>query len=87
MQTAIKELPEGYCQISCGRCRCCSTVLAVLEEEGFQELSTVVRTVGLDSVLATPGLETTMLAPSDAAMQLAYAELGAICHYECSSGD
>jgi hypothetical protein len=80
MQISVKELPEGYCQISCGRCKCCSTVLEVLEAKGFHELSAVVRIVGIESVLASPGFETTMLAPSDTAMQLAYAELGATSH-------
>ena len=77
MMLTVDEVPEGYCQISCGRCECCATVLEVLREEGFAVLADAVVAVGLDSILSNPGFETTMLAPSDDAMRRAAADLGA----------
>lgn len=77
MMLTVDEVPEGYCQISCGRCDCCATVLEVLREQGFAALADAAVAVGLESILSNPGFETTMLAPSDTAMQRAAADLGA----------
>ncbi|KAI8476263.1 MAG: hypothetical protein J3K34DRAFT_401723 [Monoraphidium minutum] len=79
MQETIIEIPEGYCQITCGRCDCCPTLLQASLAAGLNEfvwamnLSTA---SNRSESLEQPGLMVTLLAPNDNAMSDLFNRLG-----------
>ena len=66
MMNAIKELPEGYCQVTCGRCSCCKPLWDTMQ--GMSDLSMFrdyASAVGLTDDLKNPGIMWTVLAPTN----------------------
>ena len=66
----------GYCQISCGRCDCCSTLVEVLGNNSLSFLAQAADIAGLSAQLSPPGTSLTLLAPTDAAFEAALPALG-----------
>ena len=69
MYTTPKEIPEGYCQITCGRCACCSPLADVLKREGLNEFAWALSLAGLGGDAAEPGWMMVALAPTDGALR------------------
>lgn len=70
MRDAVAELPEGYCQVTCGRCGCCAPLWESLSREGdLSAFLAYAEAAGLAGDLRNPGTEWTVLAPTDAAMR------------------
>ncbi|GMH37117.1 hypothetical protein BSKO_04990 [Bryopsis sp. KO-2023] len=66
MFNTIVELEAGYCQITCGRCDCCSTVEELALNLGLVELVTALQIAGMaEDFLTNPGWMTSILAPQE----------------------
>lgn len=76
MFNTVKELPEGFCRISCGRCDCCSTPRWTASENGLEEWAWAMDAAGLYEWLDGPGFEATILAPRDGALDGLLGRLG-----------
>ncbi|CAD7703312.1 unnamed protein product [Ostreobium quekettii] len=61
----IEEIPEGYCQITCGRCDCCKTYRELALEEGFLEFVSAMDAAELGDVLDNPGFMASLLVPPE----------------------
>ena len=61
----------GYCQISCGRCECCSTLSEVLGNSSLTHLAQAAEMAGFTAQLSQPGTMLTLLAPTDEAFEAA----------------
>jgi len=70
--------PEGQCQISCSRCNCCKSPTEMLRELGNTQFLNAIQTAGLAPLFDHPGFTATMLVPTNAAMQAAASQLGAL---------
>lgn len=69
--------PAGYCQITCGRCSCCPTLLQAAESAGLTEFAWAMnRSTSNVESLAQPGLIATVMAPDDNAMRTLFDKLG-----------
>ena len=74
----------GYCQISCGRCDCCSTLAQVLGNSSLALLAAAADRAGLSPHLSQPGTMLTLLAPTDEALETAAQSLGGkLCLNTC----
>lgn len=75
---SIKEVPEGYCQISCGRCPCCSSLAAAAEAAGLTEFWWAMNKTTGDRLgpLTAPGFAATLMAPDNNAMNSLFDKLG-----------
>lgn len=75
MSSFLQELnyADGFCQISCGRCSCCTDPAAVLSKLGADKFLQAVTAANasLDAALAHPGFMATLLVPNDAAWDAA----------------
>eukprot|EP00210_Caulerpa_lentillifera_P006039 g5771.t1 len=69
MLNTISELPEGYCQITCGRCDCCSTFTELAEANGLTEFVLAMEAAGLGDLLGNPGWMATLLIPTNQVLQ------------------
>lgn len=67
MQTP-EEVPEGYCQISCGRCGCCSTFAQVLQDKA-PEFAWLANLSDVGPSISRPGYMAVMLVPGDDAVR------------------
>lgn len=77
MRQTPEEVPEGYCQISCGRCRCCPSLADVMRGRGLNMfLWAITFTWEVDRYLAMPGYMATVLAPTDGAWWAALNKMG-----------
>lgn len=77
-QSYLQELvyDDGFCEISCGRCPCCSEPTTVLKQLGatrFLQALDVAQPSLLD-LLSQPGFTGTILVPTDAAWDAALAQ-------------
>jgi hypothetical protein len=70
-----EEVPEGYCQISCGRCPCCQTFSQVLHDSAWW-WGWMVNLTEFGPQTALPGFMATMLVPSDDAVRALMSSLG-----------
>lgn len=68
--------PEGYCQITCGRCSCCDSFKEVLTKLGATTLLAAAEAANLTSNLTNPGSHFTLLAPTNAAFAAALTTAG-----------
>jgi hypothetical protein len=69
--------PAGYCQITCGRCSCCPTLLQAAVAAGLTEFAWAMnRSTSNVESLAQPGLIATVMAPDDNAMRTLFDKLG-----------
>lgn len=66
----------GYCQITCSRCKCCSSFSDLLQKKGLTSLLDAARAAGLGAQLDSPGTMLTLLAPTNAAFSAALSQLG-----------
>ncbi|GBF96782.1 hypothetical protein Rsub_09638 [Raphidocelis subcapitata] len=79
IKATILEIPEGYCQITCGSCTCCPPLLNATLSAGLSEFAWA---LGLSAAAnrtedpSQPGLMMTYLAPNDNAMRDLFAKLG-----------
>ncbi|KAF6265111.1 hypothetical protein COO60DRAFT_1633864 [Scenedesmus sp. NREL 46B-D3] len=82
MLDSIKEVPEGYCQISCGRCPCCGSLAAAAEAAGLTEFAWAINKTTGDRLgpITAPGFAATLMAPDNNAMNSLFDKLGAHCH-------
>ncbi|GIL50951.1 hypothetical protein Vafri_7026, partial [Volvox africanus] len=71
-----EEVPEGYCQISCGRCPCCSTLDDVLKYKGLEMFRWMLSFSEESGKTRMPGYMVTLLAPTDSAIWSALNRLG-----------
>jgi len=69
MQNTINELPEGYCQITCGRCDCCSTFASLAEANGLTEFVLAMEAAGMGDLLENTGWMATLLVPTNGALK------------------
>ncbi|MEW5313723.1 MAG: hypothetical protein WDW38_005264 [Sanguina aurantia] len=76
MQTAIREIDEGYCQISCGRCDCCKSMEKILKQQGLNMFAWALNFTEYGEYIAMPGFMATLLAPTDDAMNDMLGKLG-----------
>ncbi|GAX80921.1 hypothetical protein CEUSTIGMA_g8356.t1 [Chlamydomonas eustigma] len=67
MLATPEEVPEGYCQISCGRCACCSTFAEVLTSKAPMFLW-MLNLTSFGPLITRPGYYATLLAPTDSAV-------------------
>lgn len=67
---------EGFCQMSCDRCNCCSPPSEVLRTLGANTFSQVIETAGFKDLFDHTGLTATIFVPTDEAMQAAVSALG-----------
>ncbi|KAL6766775.1 hypothetical protein ACKKBG_A37315 [Auxenochlorella protothecoides x Auxenochlorella symbiontica] len=78
MKDYLEELVQndGYCQISCGRCKCCSAPWDVIQKTGSSRFLQAVAATNssLEATLKRPGYTGTILVPSDAAFEAALAK-------------
>jgi hypothetical protein len=74
MMATPEEVPEGYCQISCGRCPC-KTFADKLKTTNPSFLWLISLTDLADQI-SRPGYSVTILAPSDAAVDKFVASMG-----------
>eukprot|EP00884_Botryococcus_braunii_P004584 jgi/Botrbrau1/14126/Bobra.182_3s0069.1 len=77
MRETVKEVPEGYCQITCSRCNCCSTLSDLLQKNGLTSIVDAARAAGLGPQLDAPATMLTLLAPTNEAFNAAVTQLGA----------
>ncbi|KAG2427944.1 hypothetical protein HXX76_011931 [Chlamydomonas incerta] len=75
MQTP-EDVPDGYCQISCGRCPCCPTLDAVLASKGLEMFRWLLSFSEMGERTRRPGFMATLLAPQDGAVWVAINKLG-----------
>lgn len=70
--------PEGFCQMSCGRCSCCSPPADVARQAGGTRFLQALEAAGLSlkELLSHPGLTATVLVPTDAAWEAFLTSLG-----------
>ncbi|CAD7695315.1 unnamed protein product [Ostreobium quekettii] len=61
----IEEIPEGYCQITCGRCPCCKTYRQIALDEGFQEFVNAMDATNMGEYLDNPGFMASFLVPPE----------------------
>jgi uncharacterized surface protein with fasciclin (FAS1) repeats len=66
--TATAEVNDGYCDISCGRCKCCKTYAEMLPAVGSNLFLQMANAAGLKANLTSPAYSFTILAPPDAAI-------------------
>ncbi|GLC36965.1 hypothetical protein PLESTM_000523400 [Pleodorina starrii] len=71
-----EEVPEGYCQISCGRCSCCPTLDSVLRDKGLEMFRWLLGFSDEGAKIKLPGYMVTLLAPTDSAVWAALNRLG-----------
>lgn len=76
MSMAIREIDEGYCQISCGRCDCCKSLGILLEENGLDMFAWALNFTEYGPYTLRPGFMATLLAPTNDAMNTMLAKLG-----------
>eukprot|EP01025_Chloroclados_australasicus_P004449 TRINITY_DN110_c0_g4_i1.p1 TRINITY_DN110_c0_g4~~TRINITY_DN110_c0_g4_i1.p1 ORF type:complete len:357 (-),score=45.74 TRINITY_DN110_c0_g4_i1:380-1450(-) len=76
MFDTIGELPEGYCQRTCGRCDCCSHMNFLLTENGATEFLSALEKLGFEKWLFNPGWDVTLLVPDNAAFLDGLADMG-----------
>eukprot|EP01023_Acetabularia_acetabulum_P067633 TRINITY_DN9366_c0_g1_i1.p1 TRINITY_DN9366_c0_g1~~TRINITY_DN9366_c0_g1_i1.p1 ORF type:complete len:359 (-),score=73.97 TRINITY_DN9366_c0_g1_i1:238-1314(-) len=76
MFDTIGELPEGYCQITCGRCDCCNNLYNLLEKEQLIEFLEALKVLGFEKWLYNPGWQVTLMAPTDQAFLAGLTALG-----------
>eukprot|EP01026_Neomeris_dumetosa_P008990 TRINITY_DN12967_c0_g1_i2.p1 TRINITY_DN12967_c0_g1~~TRINITY_DN12967_c0_g1_i2.p1 ORF type:complete len:368 (-),score=37.24 TRINITY_DN12967_c0_g1_i2:246-1349(-) len=76
MFDTIGELPEGYCQITCGRCDCCNNLNNLLEKEGLLEFLSALKVLNFEDWLRNSGWQVTLLAPTNEAFLSGLASLG-----------
>ncbi|CAG9467493.1 unnamed protein product [Pedinophyceae sp. YPF-701] len=72
MFDSVKEVPEGYCMISCGRCDCCESAWEVIGNITGADVSEYVeaaRAVGFSRDLDEPGFMGTVLVPTSQAFE------------------
>jgi len=75
MMETVEELPEGYCEITCGRCGCCSSLWSlILQDEDLTEYRDLASAVGFDQLLKKPGTMLTLLIPKNEAIQRFFLE-------------
>jgi hypothetical protein len=79
MRQTIIEIPEGYCQITCGRCDCCPSLLNATAAAGAAEFAWALAATGAGGGVnfSEPGAMATFLAPDDNAMRDLFGRLGA----------
>lgn len=77
---------SGYCQITCSRCKCCSTFSDLLQKKGLTSVLDAARAAGLGSQLDVPGTMLTLLAPTNAAFSAALSQLGKLPVLETCRG-
>eukprot|EP00198_Chlamydomonas_reinhardtii_P002139 XP_001691475.1 predicted protein [Chlamydomonas reinhardtii] len=75
MQTP-EDVPDGYCQISCGRCPCCPTLDSVLASKGLEMFRWLLSFSEMSERTRRPGFMATLLAPQDGAVWAAINKLG-----------
>lgn len=76
MFSAIQELSEGYCQITCSRCDCCRTLRNVAADEGLTDWIWAMETAGLGRLFTNPGWEVAALVPKNGALDPMLATFG-----------
>eukprot|EP01023_Acetabularia_acetabulum_P028814 TRINITY_DN2721_c0_g1_i1.p1 TRINITY_DN2721_c0_g1~~TRINITY_DN2721_c0_g1_i1.p1 ORF type:complete len:359 (+),score=75.26 TRINITY_DN2721_c0_g1_i1:156-1232(+) len=76
MYDTIGELPEGYCQRTCGRCDCCQTLYSLLQENDLSEFLGALMQLGFENWLLNHGWDVTLLAPTNAAFLDGLADMG-----------
>lgn len=67
MRNSVKEAPEGFCQITCGRCGCSTLLDQLRASPDHTTTLQLAEAVGFSDFLANPGTEVTLLAPTNAA--------------------
>eukprot|EP00775_Hariotina_reticulata_P010234 gene10234-10394_t len=83
----IREVPEGYCEISCGRCSCCGSPAAAAASAGLLEfLWAMNKTTDRGIVMEAPGFAGTFFAPDDNAMRTLFDKLGGKARIEADQG-
>ena len=76
---APPQIPEGYCQITCGRCDCCPSLLNATLAAGLTEFAWAMNlssAANRTEDLSQPGLMATLLAPDNNAMLSLFQRLG-----------
>lgn len=76
---APSDAPEGYCMITCGRCDCCAPIkgtMAAQTNYTFGLFSKALDLAKLTDVVENPGVEYTVLVPTDSGVQASLQELG-----------
>lgn len=87
MLDSIKEVSEGYCQISCGRCSCCPSLQEAALQAGLTEFIWAMnRSSSHVEGLTQPGLLATLMAPNDNAMRTLFDKLGGKAAIESNDG-
>lgn len=76
MYDTIGELPEGYCQRTCGRCDCCTHLNFLLEDNGLTEFSEALKQLGFEKWLFNPGWDVTLLVPTNDAFLQGLTDMG-----------
>lgn len=61
----------GYCQLTCGKCGCTSTITQVLQKLQANTFLQAATQTGMKAQFDLPGFTATVLAPSDAAFTTA----------------
>lgn len=69
MFDTIVELQAGYCQISCGRCSCCSTMGELATSLGLDDMLVLMDVAGIDATefRSNPGWMSSILIPQPGA--------------------
>eukprot|EP01025_Chloroclados_australasicus_P021641 TRINITY_DN2270_c0_g1_i1.p1 TRINITY_DN2270_c0_g1~~TRINITY_DN2270_c0_g1_i1.p1 ORF type:complete len:405 (-),score=35.02 TRINITY_DN2270_c0_g1_i1:283-1362(-) len=76
MFDTIGELPEGYCQITCGRCDCCNNLNNLLLDENLLEFQGALNALGFENWLRNAGWQVTLMAPTNEAFLDGLTSLG-----------
>ncbi|KAL3150662.1 hypothetical protein ABBQ32_000460 [Trebouxia sp. C0010 RCD-2024] len=71
IKDTIEDIPEGYCQLTCGKCGCSSTITQVLQKLQANTFLQAATQTGMKAQFDLPGFTATVMAPSDAAFTTA----------------
>lgn len=82
-----EELPEGFCQITCGRCECCKTLRNVAEDAGLEDWIWAMEATELQDILDNPGIEVSVLVPRSGALDEVLTKLGDWSRNEIKTND
>eukprot|EP01025_Chloroclados_australasicus_P046785 TRINITY_DN5170_c0_g1_i1.p1 TRINITY_DN5170_c0_g1~~TRINITY_DN5170_c0_g1_i1.p1 ORF type:complete len:488 (+),score=41.10 TRINITY_DN5170_c0_g1_i1:36-1499(+) len=70
------QVPEGFCERTCGRCDCCFPLSQVAKKEQLNTFLKIADITGNLENIEKPGFLGTVLAPTDAAFEALFGSLG-----------